>query len=105
MQWLKKDHRGETEEFDGGPKPPNQDQPVLLGLGLSYTTEFMRLNDDGQRNERTNGRQEHAWFRRLTLSSLAFGGIGSPFGFGLWTLVVEQSRAEQAATRRGGLCV
>jgi hypothetical protein len=85
MQWLKKDHRGETEEFDGGLAPSPQPRSAsATGVG-AFVYNGVHETERRRPTKRTNQRETRARMVQTPNSFL--------FGFRLWTLVVEQSRA------------
>lgn len=96
MQWLKKDHRGETEEFDGGLAPSPQPRSAsATGVG-AFVYNGVHETERRRPTKRTNQRETRARMVQTPNSFL--------FGFRLWTLVVEQSRAG-GNEKRGLVCL
>jgi hypothetical protein len=100
MQWLKKDHRGETEEFDGGLAPRSAS---ATGVG-AFVYNGVHETERRRPTKRTNQRETRARMVQ-TPNSFLFGFRRDRIPLWLWTLDfgggAEQSRA--GGNEKGGL--
>jgi hypothetical protein len=74
MQWLKKDHRGETEEFDGGLAPSPQPRSAsATGVG-AFVYNGVHETERRRPTKRTNQRETRA--RMVQTPKALFVSIG-----------------------------
>lgn len=104
MQWLKKDHRGETEEFDGGLAPSPQPRSAsATGVG-AFVYNGVHETERRRPTKRTNQRETRARMVQ-TPNSFLFGFRRDRIPLWLWTLDFGGGAEQSRRQREEGACV